>query len=211
MPPKPTGKTAEVHIEENEPVTHSPEERIAENEVLIAQNEGRMVQSRDETATEEGTVVTTHKRPGTLVMYKPTERSGYVPKRVSGSAVRLLLNQGWHKICPECNSRHVDKNGEDSTDPNLCDAREPLAVRICRVCDKRIYDNLGFANTDKEVGADDPNVIQDYDYTKTSPEQRTLASLNLHYWLRHPRQAQMMNLPPLPTALKELAESSGTG
>ena len=202
MPPRErTGAKASVDIEENEPVeaTHSPE-------VLIAQNEGRMVQSQDTVTGEDGEVITTHRRSGTLIMYKPTERQGYVPKRVSGSAIRLLLRQGWKEVCPECNSRHIDKDGDESADPNLCKARDPVAVRICHVCSKRIYDNVGFADKNKLAKTDDPNVIQDDAYSDATPEQRTLASLNLHYWLRHPRQAQMMNLPPLPAALRDMAE-----
>ena len=209
-----TGKTASVDIEDNVPVgipnddipvgTKSPK-------VLIAENEGRMVKTQETTAGEDGTVVTTHTRPGTLIMYKPTERHGYVPKRVSGSAVRLLLVQGWQEVCPECSSRHVDKDGIESTDPNLCSAREPLAVRVCRVCSKRIYDNLGFTDEGESVESDDPNVIQDDVYTSTTPAQRTEASLNLHYWLRHPRQAQMMNLPPLPVAMRDMVEETRAG
>ena len=202
---KRTGATASVDIKENVPV--GP----VSDEVLIAQHEGRMVQSQETIESEDGGVLTTHTRPGTLIMYKPTERHGYVPKRVSGSAVRLLLRQGWREVCPECNSRHLDADGVESTDPNLCGAREPLAVRVCRVCDKRIYDNIGFTDTDKEVESDDPNVIQDETYADTTPEQRTQASLNLHYWIKHPRQAQMMNVPPLPVAMRDMVEETRAG
>lgn len=200
MPPrKRTGAQASVDIEDVTPVgVQSPE-------VLIAQHEGRMVRTQEMIESEDGGVLTTHTRPGTLVMYKPTERHGYVPKTVSASAIRLLLRQGWREFCPDCNGRHLDKNGDESTDPNLCPAREPLAVRVCRVCGKRIYDNLGFSEVPQ---SDDPNVIADDVYTATSPEQRTLASLNLHYWVRHPRQAQMMNLPPLPVALRDMVEGA---
>ena len=199
---KRTNAKASVAIVENAPaVVHSPE-------VLIAQHEGRMVQSRETITGEDGEVVTTHTRPGTLVMYKPTENHGYVPKRVSGSAIRLLLIQGWKEVCPECEKRHVDKDGVESTDPNLCTAREPLAVRVCRVCGKRVYDNQGF-NYEGAMGAADPNVIEDDVYAATTPADRTRASLNLHYWLRHPRQAQMMNLPPLPVAMQDMVEKTG--
>ena len=136
-------------------------------------------------------------------MYKPTENQGYVPRVVSGSAVRLLLRQGWQEVCPDCNSRHIDKSGNESTDPNLCAARDPVAVRECRVCGKRIYDNVGFSERDTESA--DPNVIEDDVYTATTGADRTRASLNLHYWLRHPRQAQMMGLPPLPAAMRDMA------
>jgi hypothetical protein len=115
----------------------------------------------------------------------------------------MLLTQGWHEFCPDCNSRHIDKNGNESTDPNLCTARDPVAVRVCRVCTKRIYDNQGF-RFEGQMGAADPNVIEDDVYTVTTPAERTAASLNLHYWVRHPRQAQMMNLPPLPEQLRDM-------
>lgn len=199
MPRKRTGAQASAEIEDVTPVG------VESAEVFIAQHEGRMVRSQDSAAGEDGEVVTTHTRPGTLIMYKPTEGQGYVPKTVSASAVRLLLRQGWREFCPDCKKRHVDKNGNESTDPNLCSARDPVAVRVCRVCAKRIYDNQGF-RFDGLMAADDPNVIEDEAYVSTTPADRTRASLNVHYWLRHPRQAQMMNLPPLPTALRDMAE-----
>lgn len=194
--PKPTGKAASIDIEENAPVDVS-------DEVLITENEGRRVQSTETVAGEDGPVKTTHTRPGTVVMYKPTESHGYTPRTVSGSAIRLLLRQGWKEFCPDCNQRHLDQNGVDSTDPNLCTAREPVAVRVCRVCTKRIFDNRQFTY-DGKMGGDDPNVIEDEAGTSTA-EERTKASLDLHYWTWHPREAQMMGIPPLPAALQPVA------
>ena len=201
MPPrKRTGAKASVEVEENIPVGIE-----TSAEVFIAQHESRMVRSQETIQGEDGGVLTTHTRPGTLVMYKPTERQGYVPKTVSGSAIRLLLRQGWREFCPDCNAGHFDKNGVESPDPNLCSARDPVKVGACRVCGKRVYDNMVATEVPED---DDPNLIDDEMYTKTTPEQRVRASLNLHYWLRHPRQAQMMNLPPLPTALRDLVEGA---
>ncbi len=200
----PDGDPVEQTIERTEaevlPVGQSPE-------VLIAQHEGRMV--KDQSEDGDG-VVTTHTRPGTLVMYKPTETQGYSPRTVSGSAVRLLLRQGWREFCPDCGKRHVDKKGRESTDPNLCSARDPIAVRVCRVCTKRIFDNRRFV-FDGNMGGDDPNVIEDDAYAESTPEDRTRASLNLHYWVRHPREAQMMNIPPLPTAMRDMMPQEGAG
>jgi hypothetical protein len=188
-----TGKTASVDI-------------VKSDEVLIAENEGKMVRTLDTEGEGADQVKTSHRRPGTLVMYKPTERQGYVPRTVSASAIRLLLNQGWKEVCPDCGQRHVNADGVESTDPNLCEARPPVKVRVCRVCRKRIYDNQGFLALKEDGDLDDPNVIDDEQYTRTSPEQRTLAALNLHYWTRHPREAQMMDLPPVPDALKSMVE-----
>src|SRR3990170_5069403 len=153
MPRKRTGARASISIEDNVPVeTHSPE-------VLIAQHEGRMVRSAEVSQGEDGNpVTTTHTRPGTLIMYKPTEKQGYVPRTVSGAAIRLLLIQGWKEVCPDCNRRHIDKNGVESTDPNLCSARDPVKVGACRVCGKRVYDNQGLMEVPE---SDDPNVIDD--------------------------------------------------
>ena len=192
--PNRTGKTAGIEIVENTPVGVS-------DEVLIAQNEGRREQSTETIKSADGEVMTTHTRPGTVVMYKPTESHGYTPRTVSVSAIRLLLRQGWREVCPDCGQRHIDKNGRDSTDPNLCSAREPVAVRVCRVCTKRIYDNRQFT-FDGKMGGDDENVIEDEAYEASTSEQRTKASLDLHYWTWHPREAQMMNIPPLPKALQ---------
>ena len=190
-----TGKTAEVDI-------------VKSDEVLIAENESRMVRTVDKEGEGDDVVTTKHKRPGTMVLYKPTERQGYVPRTVSASSIRLLLIQGWKEVCPDCGKRHLDKNGVDSTDPNLCSAREPVKVRVCRVCEKRIYDNQGFLALTNEGELHDPNIIEDEHYYGTSPEQRTLAALNLHYWTRHPREAQMMNLPPVPDGLKDMVEGT---
>ena len=176
----------------------------ASDEVFLAQNSGRMVRTVDQAEGEDGSpVTTTHTRPGTLTMYKPTEGQGYVPRTVSASAIVLLLNEGWSEHCPECGNDHIGKDGKPSTDPNLCSAREPVALRICPVCQKRIYDNVRFTEQAQAVD-DDPNVIKDEAYAASSPEERTSVLLNLHLWVCHARQAQMMNVPALPPALQEM-------
>lgn len=189
---KQTGKVASVDTEAVELVGKSPE-------VLIAENENRPVKTEETISGEDGDVQVTHTRPGTLVMYKPTETQGYVVRTVSGSAVGQLLLQGWKEFCPDCKGKHLDKNGVASTDPNLCKAREPVAVRVCQVCDKRIYDNLRFRNLD-DVEEDDPNVIKE-EFGATTGADRTRVTLNIHYWVRHALWAQMMGLDPLPAAV----------
>jgi hypothetical protein len=176
-------------------------------EVFAAENERKMEETVEQAQGEDGSpVVTTHNRAGTLVMYKPTESQGYVPRTVSVSAIRLLIRQGWHETCPECHKKHINTDGQESTDPNLCSVRDPVAVRVCPVCPKRIYDNVGFS--EQADSEDDPNVIQDDAYDTSTPASRTLASLNLHLWVRHTRQAQMMNVPPLPAAMREMVEEA---
>ena len=176
----------------------------ASTAVFRAKNSGGMVRTVDEAKSEDGSpVTTTHTRPGTLTMYKPTERQGYAPRTVSASAIAILLNEGWSEHCPECGKDHIDSLGRPSSDPNLCSAREPVAVRVCPVCQKRIYDNVRFTEQAAAVD-DDPNVIKDDSYTASTPEQRTAVLLNLHLWVRHARQAQMMGVPALPTALQDM-------
>ncbi len=191
------GKPASVTVQEVPPVR-----RHRSSEVIVA--EQQTVSTVEKAKGEDGSpVTTTHTRPGTKIMYKPTERHGYVPKTVAGSAVGMLLSQGWFEFCPDCNGEHL-KDGKPSTDPNLCSARDPVAVRICPVCQKRIYDNQRFGEEAEDT--DDLNVIKDDSYVKSTGETRTRASMDLHLWVRHPRQAQMMNIAPLPVALRDMVE-----
>ena len=194
---------ASVGVEDVAPVGRSAE-------VFAAENERKMEETVERAQGEDGSpVVTTHTRAGTLVMYKPTERQGYVPRTVSVSSIRLLIRQGWHEDCPECHKKHLNKDGVESTDPNLCSAREPVAVRICPVCQKRIYDNVQFSEQAEDE--DDPNIIRDQALEASTPASRSLASLHLHLWVRHTRQAQMMNIPALPAAMRDMVEEAKVG
>ena len=193
-----SGSAASVEIHEVEAVGAS----VRSNEVLLAEEEGRVAKT-----VEQGGdgVATTHTRPGTTVMYKPV-KNGYEPRPVSVSALRLLLKQGWKEQCPLCNSAHIDKNGQHSTDPNLCKAKDPVAVREGPVCQKRIYDNVGFTENADQEGEEDVNVIREEAYDQSTGASRTKASLDLHLWQKHPRQAQMMGVPPLPKAMSDMVE-----
>mgnify|MGYP001578805419 CR=1 FL=1 len=194
---------ASVDIIDNPRVPVSTKRRPTQ-ETFIAQNEDRRESTRE---GDVGGVITEHNRPGTVIMYKPTETQGFVPRRVSVSSLRLLLRQGWHEFCPDCKSEHLDRNGEASTDPNLCSARPPVAVRECPVCRKRIYDNQGIPKREVTTADPyDPNLIPD-EAPASTPESRTRIQLDLHLWSKHPRQAQMMGRPPLPQALREIADS----
>ena len=181
-------------------------ERVSDEQTAVfqAKHSGGLVKTVDQAEGEDGAAITTtHTRPGTLTMYKPTERQGYSPRTVSASAIKILLSEGWSERCPECGKDHLGKDGKPSTDPNLCSARPPVAVRVCPVCQKRIYDNVRFTEQVEDAESD-PNVIKDDAYAASSPEERTKVLLNLHLWVRHARQAQMMNVPALPTALQDM-------
>src|SRR3990167_9228670 len=94
---------------------------VRRSEVFMAEHQGRIERTVDQSNDEDGNAVqTTHTRPGTLIMYKPLEHGGYEPRTVSATAMRLLLQQGWSENCPECGRKHIDKQGVESSDPNLC-------------------------------------------------------------------------------------------
>ena len=191
------GPDASVEIHDVEPVGAS----VRSSEVLLAEEEGRVTK----TTGEEAGVKTTHTRPGTTTMYKPIN-NGFEPRTVSVSALRLLIRQGWKEQCPLCNSAHINRSGQHSTDPNLCTARDPVAVRECPACGKRIYDNVGFTENTDQKGEVDVNVIREEAYDQSTGASRTKASLDLHLWQKHPRQAQMMGVPPLPKAMSDMVE-----
>ena len=195
------GTQANVEITENPRVQSTRRRR---QEAFIVRNEDRQDTSRE---TGPDGVTTEHSRPGTIMLYKPTETQGYVARRVSVSSMGFLIrNNGWSEFCPDCGKEHLDRSGQVTTDPNACTARPPVAVRVCPVCRKRIYDNQGLPTLTAEDDVYDPNVIPDEGALST-PEQRTRILLDLHLWAKHPRQAQMLGRTPLPTALREIAES----
>src|SRR5512146_2071967 len=150
-------------------------------------------------------LATQHKRPGTVVMYKPMAGGGWTPRTVSVSAIRMNLANGWQQVCPDCGRHHLDRNGNDTTDPNACAAREPVAVRVCPIasCRKRIYDTAVVTEVSVQDD-DDPNVIKDDGNAyESTPATRTQMKLNLHLWTRHPLWAQTNGVPPLPSAFEE--------
>ena len=178
---------------------------IRSPEVFIADQQGRIEKTVEQAKDEDvNPVITTHTRPGTLIMYKPLEYGGYEPRTVSATSIGLLLRQGWAENCPDCGKKHTDKRGLESSDPNLCSAHPPVAVILCPVCRLRIYDNMRVAEVPESE--DDPNVLVTNDLQQTTPEQRLIAARNLHLWMHHPRTAQEMNIPPLPAALRDMVE-----
>ena len=167
-----------------------------ENKLRIDQS---AIEGEGGVATEDGVV--THKRPDTVVMYKPDGRGHFTPRMVPVTAIQQNLLSGFKSICPECNSHH-------GADPNDCEGRDPTAVRICPVCGKRIYDNLVYQrDIEVEKDDDDPNVIHDDSYAASTPASRTKAQLNRHIWIRHPITAEIMNLDPIPEPPKSVIDA----
>ncbi len=169
---------------------------ISIDQEFAARNQGTRVrfntpiEGESDGITEGGNVE--HQRPGLVTMYKPTPQ-GYMPRQVPATSIAVNLENGWKSYCPDCNGQH-------GGDPNECPGREPIAVRICPVCDKRIYDNRVFTGYKSGASdANDPNVIADDSYKVSTPATRTKAALDLHIWMRHPQEAREMNLPSLPT------------
>jgi hypothetical protein len=176
---------------------------------LIARNSGRMDESSDQIITADGTGTAIHTRPGTMPLYKHTERNGWMARTVSVSALPMLLKNGWREFCGDCDDHHLDRQGRITTDPNACKARDAVAVRVCPVCRKRVYDNMSL--TSAAIDEDeDPNVIQDDAYAVSTPEQRTKLKLDLHLWIRHPEWAQANGVPTLPAAFREMVDQGST-
>ncbi len=194
-----SARKAKVEMVQNAPVP-SPVARnrsrgMTDEEAFLNQT-AKPTRLRDQRFEGDAEVNTTHYRPGTVLMWKPGQDGNYVPRTVSDSARSLNLDNGWAIHCPDCGTNHEDSPLPPS-DPNACPARDPVQVRLCPVCRKRIPDNLGFTmGTGK--GSTDPNVIADDPYGASTPATRTRIQLNIHLWERHPRQAQMMNVPPIP-------------
>ena len=198
---------------------HTTSSNVNSDTVFLAENAGRRRNQATQRDDLDGghdtlgvTIIETN-RPDTIYMWKPGRRrpdgtTEYTPRLISVVAIGENLRNGWKQHCPDCGLDHIDRNGIISSDPNLCPARPPVMLRLCPVCGKRIYDNLTPDSYLSEEDSEDPNVIKDESYTATTPEERTAAQLNLHMWLRHPQQAMMRGLPPLPTALREVVEGA---
>lgn len=180
---------------------------------VIAREANRREETAGRVTTEDGDGTVIHTRPGTMTLYKPTERNGWIPRTVSASAIGMLFKQGWQEFCPDCQGHHTDRKGNITTDPNACTARPGVAVRICPVDGKRIYDNMSLSAAIAEADdyEDDPNVIHDDPYAASSPEQRTKLKLDLHLWVRHPEWAQANGVPPLPSAFREMVDQVPAG
>lgn len=180
---------------------------MSTQQAFAAQHASTMMQDTTTVTSENVTGQATHTRPGTVVMYKPSQRAGWVARTVSSSAIPTLLYEGWREYCPECNDHHVDRNGNITTDPNACKGREAVSVRVCPVCRKRVYDNMNVTRAMLETEDDDPNVIADDSYGSSDAATRTKQKMDLHLWVRHPEWAQANGVPPLPTAFREMVET----
>ncbi len=207
-----TNSVASVDVIDSPRQPVSSRRRRGSDAALIARETGRMDSSSDQVTNSDGTGTAIHTRPGTMPLYKPTEKRGWIPRLVSVSALPMLLKNGWSEFCPECGDHHLDRNGIITTDPNACKAREPVAVRVCPVCPggKRIYDNMALAAAIEADEDDDPNVIRDDAYNASTPAQRTKMKLDLHLWIRHPEWAQANGVPPLPSAFREMVDGAAT-
>jgi hypothetical protein len=73
---------------------------------------------------------------------------------------------------------------------------------VCSVCGKRILDNMISSRFGGPVDEDAPDAavtIPDEDAAST-PESRTRVQYDRHLWAFHPRTAEALGRPPLPTA-----------
>ena len=180
---------------------------ITEEEEFLSRNVGNIRTQRrqrlsDDDVSESG-VLTTHTRPGTVLMWKPGIDGRYVPRTVSETSKALNFDNGWLSKCPDCGTNH-EASDLPPSDPNSCPGRDKIAVRICPVagCGKRILDNQAqnAANLEELIAeSEDSEMIirDDAQLKNTTPAGRTLVGWHIHMWERHPRQAQMRGIPPL--------------
>ena len=155
-----------------------------------------------DTAVERGTV--DHKRPGVVTMWKPRLDSHnrlqwYEQRQVSATSIGMLITQGWLAACPDCGGQH-------DNEPNSCPNRLPVKYRVCPVCGDKIYDNIADLRYEAEDEAGDPNAITSDPLENSTPETRTEFLLHVHLWNRHQRQAQMLGIPQLPEAMRDMIE-----
>lgn len=149
-----------------------------------------------------------HTRKGRVLMWKPGADGKYTPREVAENSRAILLGNGWKFACPDCGTNH-EASQYPPEDPNSCPARPAIAWTACPVCGKRQFDNMQWKTVERNAEASDADaMIVDDEIDRTSPRERVMLIRNLHMWSRHPRQAQMMNIAQLPTALKEIVDGT---
>lgn len=176
---------------------------ISDEEAFLLENSGdvRSIERfRDESNVGEAMIIHTH--PGRVMMWKPGADGHYTPRTVSESSKALNLQNGWQIKCPDCNTNHEDSPYPPG-DPNACPAREPVAFRVCPVCGKRITDNLITSQHDVPDDAPDAGMAIRDEVSVSTAESRTRVQLDRHLWQFHPRSAEMMGRPPLPSAARQ--------
>ncbi len=195
-----TVKAAEVGMKDNVPVVNTVARKprtMSDMEIFANQSSGSTVSSFSFTDPEGGMATGQHTQPGRVLMWKPGADGRYVPRMVPDGNRGLNLRNGWLPRCPDCNTNH-EQSPYPPSDPNSCPGRDNVAVRICPVCSKRIPDNMGWVQPEQAADAPDAeSILRSEDITST-PATRTLMQLHIHLWERHPRQAQTMNIPPIP-------------
>jgi hypothetical protein len=176
---------------------------MSETEEFALQQQGPVTTVENFTdTTQAGAARIEHVGPGRVLMWKPDENDPglYHPRTVSESAKVVNLQNGWKAKCPACGTNH-EASPYPPNDPNSCPAREMVAVRICPICGKRITDNL-IREQYGGLDADAPDALMLIEDEKSvsTPTSRTRVQLDRHLWTFHPRSAEMMGRPPLPTA-----------
>lgn len=147
-----------------------------------------------------------HERRGRVLMWKPGGDGRYTPREVAENSRAILMGQGWKFACPDCGTNHEDSQYPPE-DPNSCPGRQAIAWSQCPVCGKRQFDNMQWKTVETNPDASDASaMVVDEEANNSTPRERVLLIRNLHMWSRHPRQSQMMNIPPLPTALREIVD-----
>lgn len=197
---KPVGAQSDIQDYQNGkilPRTVSAEESFA------AANSGNVMtqQSYSEDSVNIGVATVYHQGPGKVQMWKPGADGRYTPRLVANSSIQMLFKLGWKVACPDCGTNHED-SPYPAKDPNSCPGRPSVHWMRCPVvtCGKRLFDNLAREPIDGRLEKDAPDadaMIRLENTDASTPEQRLRHEYLMHMWHRHPRQAEMRNLPRL--------------
>ena len=184
---------------------------INPEETFRAANEGRDRSSQENFRTEDGDASVSYSGADRVLMWKPVmdghgEVLTYQPRTIPTSHIGFNQAAGWRSTCPDCGTNHEDSELPIS-DPNSCPGREKVAVRLCPVCGDRTVDNQGFKGEEVGITVEGEPVIANDFASMSSPEERTKQQLYIHLWMRHPRQAQVMQIPELTGSWREAVQA----
>jgi hypothetical protein len=120
---------------------------------------------------------------------------GWSPIVISTNSIAQLFAAGLMDRCGDCgrNTCGVLPNGQLDPDPNACPGKEPVQLRRCPVCRKRVYD----VDTSQARAGEldrDPNEIADDTFGAVTPETRTRARLEEHLIYYHKTEARQFGL-----------------
>lgn len=137
-----------------------------------------------------GTV--SHTTPGLVQVYKRQANGTWQPRNVPVKNLSDQFRQGARANCPLCNTRTCDGM-------NGCAGKEKVAVILCPVCSKVLYDNPGAAEAAGQrrllSEANREMLVEGgEDDSLTTPQARLRAKRDRHIVAFHPEEGMAMGL-----------------